>query len=100
MNLLTGGTVFSHPFVIGEIALGGLRNPVRVLKELERLPAASVATNEEVLRLIRDRALGGRGIGYVDAHLLAAVRLSAGATLWTRDKRLLNVARELSLASL
>jgi predicted nucleic acid-binding protein len=50
--------------------------------------------------MIRDRALGGRGIGYVDAHLLAAVRLSAGATLWTRDKRLLNVARELSLASL
>ena len=71
-----------------------------VLKELQRLPVASVATDQEVLRLIRDRALAGRGIGYVDAHLLAAVRLSAGATLWTRDKRLLNVARELSLASL
>ena len=100
VNLLTGGTVLSHPFVIGEIALGGLRNPSRVLKELQRLPVASVATDQEVLRLIRDRALGGRGIGYVDAHLLAAVRLSAGATLWTRDKRLLNVARELSLAPL
>ena len=100
VNLLIGGTVLSHPFVIGEIALGGLRNPARVLNELQRLPVASVATDQEVLRLIRDRALSGRGIGYVDAHLLAAVRLSAGATLWTRDKRLLNVARELSLAPL
>jgi predicted nucleic acid-binding protein len=53
-----------------------------------------------VLRLIRDRALGGRGIGYVDAHLLAAFRSSAGVTWWTRDKRLFSVARELSLASL
>ncbi len=99
VNLLSGGTVLSHPFVIGEIALGRLRNPSRVLTELQRLPAARVATDHEVLRFIRDRALAGRGIGYVDAHLLAAVRLSAGATLWTRDKRLLNVARELSLAA-
>ena len=86
-------------FVIGEIALGGLRNPAPVLKELQRLPVASVATDQEVLRFIRDSALGGRGIGYVDAHLPAAVRLSAGTTLWTRDKRLLNIARELSLAA-
>ncbi len=100
VNLLHGGTVLSHPFVIGEIAIGALRNPARILKELQRLPTASVATDQEVLRFIRDLALGGRGIGYVDAHLLAAVRLSAGATLWTRDKRLLAVARELSLVSL
>ena len=99
VHLLTGGTVLSHPFVIGEIALGGLRNPARVLTELQRLPVACVATDKEVLHLIHDRALSGRGIGNVDAHLLAAVRLSAGATLWTRDKRLLAVARELSLAS-
>ncbi len=98
-NLLRGGSVLSHPFVIGEIALGSLRNPARVLKELQRLPVANVATDQEMLGFIRDRALGGRGIGYVDAHLLAAVQLSAGATRWTRDKRLLGVARELSLAA-
>jgi predicted nucleic acid-binding protein len=98
-KLLTAGAVLAHPFVIGEIALGGLRQRDRVLEELHRLPAARIATDAEVLRFIEAHALFGRGIGYVDAHLLAAVRLSAGATLWTRDKRLRDAARALALAA-
>lgn len=97
VKLLSAAAVLCHPFIVGEISLGGLRS--RVLKELQRLPTASVATDQEVLRFIDDQRLFGRGIGYVDAHLLAAVRLTAGAALWTRDNRLLDTARGLGLAS-
>jgi hypothetical protein len=66
---------------------------------LQDLPQASAATDREVLRFIGQHPLFGLGIGYVDAHLLAAVRLTAGAALWTRDKRLLGVAERLGLAA-
>lgn len=59
---------------------------------LQGLPKARVAEDDEVLRLIEQRKLYGRGIGYVDAHLLAAVLLTPGSRLWARDRRLLNVA--------
>jgi predicted nucleic acid-binding protein len=65
---------------------------------LSKLPQADVATDDEVLFFVERHALLGRGIGYIDAHLLAAVRLAAGAALWTRDKRLHGVADELGLA--
>lgn len=96
-NLLETGTVLAHPFVTGELALGDLRQREIVLSALADLPHANVATDAEVLHFIDRHALFGRGIGYVDAHLLAAVRLSAGATLWTRDKRLHAVADRLGL---
>ena len=96
--LLDTGAVLAHPFVIGELALGNLRQREIVLNALSDLPRTRVATDVEVLHFIDRRRLFGRGIGYIDAHLLAAVQLTAGAELWTKDKRLHGVAVELGLA--
>jgi hypothetical protein len=97
--LLDAGHVLTHPFVAGELALGHLRQPELVLHMLANLPQATVATDAEVLQFIGRHALSGTGIGYVDAHLLAAVRLTAAASIWTRDKILLGVAKRLDLAT-
>lgn len=88
-KLLIQSQVLAHPFVIGELALGNLQNRAAILDALKDLPQAPVATDDEVQSFIEQNSLYGKGIGYIDAHLLAAVRLSPGATLWTRDKRLL-----------
>ncbi len=97
-GLLDGGRVITHPFVIGEIALGHLKPRGEILRLLANLPTAIGATDGEVLEFIDTHKLFGSGIGYIDAHLLAAVKLSAGAALWTRDKRLHSMAAELGLA--
>jgi predicted nucleic acid-binding protein len=94
--LLESGRVLAHPFVIGELALGQLRQRQTILSALQDLPQANAASDAEVLLFIEREALAGRGIGYVDAHLLASARL-AGSTLWTRDKRLSGVAEHLGL---
>lgn len=98
-GLLEVGRVLAHPAMVGEVALGSLRQRTIVLASLRALPQAVVATDEEVLRFIDDNSLAGLGIGYVDAHLLAATRLTADASLWTRDQRLLRTAEHLGLAS-
>lgn len=98
-DFLGRGGVLGHPFVTGELALGNLRQRDIVLRALRRLPQAIVASHEEVLRLVERQPLYGLGIGYVDAHLLAAVRLTEGAKLWTRDRRLRRVAVKLGLAA-
>ncbi len=90
--------MLSHPFVIGELAMGSLKQRDVLLSALQDLPKALVAREDEVLRFLTDRSLFGLGIGYVDAHLLTAVKLMPGSLLWTRDKRLLKVAEGLSLA--
>ncbi|OWJ68552.1 type II toxin-antitoxin system VapC family toxin [Inquilinus limosus] len=95
--LLDSGRVLSHPFVIGELALGHLRQRKTIIPALQNLPQASIATDAEVLLFIERNALAGLGIGYVDVHLLAATRLTAGSALWTRDKRLAGIAERLSL---
>jgi predicted nucleic acid-binding protein len=97
--LLQRDAALIHPFVIGELALGNLRQRELVLRMLSRLPAATVATNAEVSRFIDYNALFGRGVGYVDAHLLTATRLTAGSQLWTLDKRLNHVAVELGMTA-
>jgi predicted nucleic acid-binding protein len=99
VRLLENSQVLVHPFVIGELALGNVRQRANLLAELQYLPPAPVASDQEVLRFIELHELFGLGIGYVDAHLLAAVRLSAGSSLWTRDKRLLAIAVHLGMAS-
>jgi predicted nucleic acid-binding protein len=96
--LLHAGMVIAHPFVIGELALGNLARRALVLTALSDLPQAVVATDAEALHFIERHALFGRGAGYVDIHLLAAARLTAGANLWTRDKRLHGIAVQLGLA--
>lgn len=95
-DLLGRGSVCMHPFVVGEIACGSLSRRSSVLELLQDLPAAVVAEIDEVLGFIERHALHGKGIGYVDAHLLASVALTTGTRLWTRDRRLLGVARELA----
>lgn len=85
-----------HPFVIGELACGDIRNRRQVLQLLATLPVAVVATDPEVLAMIEQRKLMGRGLGWVDAHLLASVVLSR-AQLWTRDKQLAAAAAELNV---
>ena len=97
-HALLTGLILTHPFVIGEIALGQLRERTRLLENLHELPMAVVAADDEVLRLIDRANLFGRGIGYVDAHLLAAARLSGNAALWTRDRLLRDAAQHLGLA--
>ena len=97
--LLDGGEVLAHPFIIGELALGNLRRRYVVLSDLFRLPQADVASNDEVLQLIDRETLFDRGIGYVDAHLLAATRLTTDTRLWTRDRTLNAVAAQLGLAA-
>jgi predicted nucleic acid-binding protein len=98
-GLLETAEVLVHPFVIGEIALGNLRQRALLIAMLKDLPRTAVATDAEVLDFIDRHALFGYGIGYVDAHLLAAVRLTAAASLWTRDKRLQKAATRLGLAA-
>lgn len=95
--LLNRGQVLAHPFVIGELALGGLQQRTSVLEALQNLPASVTATDAEVFNFINVNALHGIGIGYVDAHLLAATRLTSAARLWTLDKRLQTAATRLGL---
>lgn len=80
--------VLTHPFVIGEIACGELKNRQEVLTLLSALPSAVVATDEEVLRLIQRHRMMGKGLGYIDVHLIASAMLTESAQLWTHDKRL------------
>ena len=98
-RLLGMGQVLSHPLVIGELAMGSFRRRDLLLTELGDLPSATVAEEDEVLHFISKHILFGLGIGYIDAHLLAAVRLMPGTLLWTRDKRLSEIANKLALAA-
>ncbi len=98
-HLLQLGSVLGHPFVTGEIALGRLAARAQVLGLLGNLPGAKVATTSETLTFIEHQGLAGSGIGYVDAQLLAATRLTPGARLWTNDKRLSIVSSRLGLAA-
>ena len=86
-----------HPFVVGEIACGSLADRALILDLLQHLPMALVAESHEVLGYIERHNLHGKGIGYVDVHLLASAAIG-GTKLWTRDKRLDAVARELGCA--
>ena len=94
---LNEGEVLMHPFIIGELACGNFARREETLELLGQLPMSRVATHEETLAMIDGRKLMGRGIGYVDAHLLAAVALTPDARLLTKDKRLATVAGSLRL---
>jgi len=91
--ILSRDMVFTHPFVIGELACGNLKNRAQILTDLNRLPSAQVATHEEVLQLVEQRVLWGCGIGWIDGHLLASALLSQ-CELWTLDRQLGKVARD------
>ena len=94
VDLLNDGKVACHPFVVGEIACGNVKNRTSILSLLEALPMALQVEHEEVLVFIDSHDLMGKGLGYIDVHLLASAVLS-GLPLWTLDKKLEKAAEEL-----
>lgn len=97
--VLEAGEVLSHPLVIGDLAMGNLARREQVLTDLAALPQAVVARHDEVMGFIAREALHGLGIGFCDASLLAAVRLTPDARLWTLDRRLAEVTARMNLAA-
>ena len=97
-QLLKANRVFIHPFVIGEVACGNVANRKGVFSVLKSLPALPVMSDYEVLRFIERNRLMGRGIGYIDFHLLTSAALTPPVRLWTNDRRLKEAAEALKLA--
>jgi len=96
-DLLYAGHVATHPFVIGELACGNLAHRESILGLLRALPSSKTATDEEVLQFVNARRMYGRGLGWIDAHLLASACLSR-TPLWTKDRRLASVAASMNAA--
>lgn len=94
---LDARNILSHPFVVGEAAMGYLSPRNEIMEAFDDLPAAVVATDREVLRFIELHQLFGTGVGYIDVHLLVAVQLTFDALLWTYDRRLAGAANRLKL---
>ena len=90
--------LLGHPLVTGEIAMGSLADRAGFLQWLRRLPQATRADDDEVMGLVERRGLFSRGLGFLDAHLLASTLLTPEARLWTRDRRLSEAAAELGVA--
>jgi predicted nucleic acid-binding protein len=97
VSLLREDQVVSHDHVVGELAMGSLRDRRVVLDSMLDLPRAPLAEEAEVRGLIENRQLFARGIGYSDAHILASLVLHGALSLWTRDGRLAAVAGELRI---
>jgi hypothetical protein len=95
---LARGLVLIHPCISGELACGNLKNRPAILSDLHALPPAKLASTAEVLQLVEDRRLWGRGLGWMDVHLLASALLSH-CELWTFDKKLREAAKKLGLIS-
>ncbi len=95
--LLEKGQIRTHPFVVGELACGNLTRRVEMLRLLRELPAVVPATDDEVLAFVERHSLMGVGVGWIDAHLLAAAALTRTA-LWSLDTKLARAARRLDLA--
>jgi predicted nucleic acid-binding protein len=89
-----------HPLVLGELAMGNFANRTRVLEGLMELVPAAVASDDEVLRIIESRALYGKGLGFIDAHLIASALLTPEVQFWSRDKRLVSAAFEAGITVL
>jgi predicted nucleic acid-binding protein len=96
IGLLEAELVSMHPWVVGELACGNLANRANTLYLLGSLPRVAVATDDEVLFFIDKHSISGRGVGYLDMHLLSAAALG-NQKIWTRDGRLSEVASSLGL---
>ena len=95
-DLLDAGEVATHPFIVGELACGNMVNRAEILRLLSALPTVKVATHDEAFRLTETRRLHGRGIGWIDVHLLASALLSQTG-LWTRDRSLHSLVKTLGI---
>jgi predicted nucleic acid-binding protein len=96
-QLLNANRVSLHPMIIGELACGNLRNRAELLSLWQQLPKINEASYQEVLQSIDHLHWMGKGIGFVDAHLLASTLLTPGTTLWTQDARLHKLAQQLGI---
>lgn len=96
-KLLNDGYVTCHLFIIGEIACGNLKNRSEILSLLQALPMTIQAEHEEVLQFIENNQLMGKGLGYIDIHLITSAIL-AGISIWTLDKKLNKVSESLGLS--
>lgn len=99
-NLLDNEEILMHPFVVTELALGSLKDRKRTLAELDLMDMIALADLSDVRRLIEARSLYSRGIGLVDAHLIASCLITPGVHLWTRDSRLADAARCIGIHAL
>lgn len=97
-ELLKAGKILIHPFMIGEVVLDSLGDHDKIIACLLEMPRPNVASETDVLSLIKNRFLAGSGIGYADAHLLASTRLTPESLLWTRDTRPKRVAQAMDAA--
>jgi predicted nucleic acid-binding protein len=95
-NLLNEGHVVCHPFIVGELACGNLSNRSEILSLLQALPLVNHAEHEEVMHFIDNYSLMGKGLGYIDMHLIASAILTK-APIWTLDKKLKEVSSKLGL---
>ena len=94
---LVDGEIVIHPFVTGELACGTIKNRAEFLRDLNCLPSSTSATDVEVLQLLEAHKLWGRGLGWIDVHLLASAMLS-NSRLWTLDSQLKRAAFDLNVA--
>jgi predicted nucleic acid-binding protein len=95
-KLLNDGEVVSHPFIVGELACGNLKNRREILIYLQSIPIAILAEDGEVLKFIENYQLMGKGLGYIDVHLIAAALLT-DTPLWTFDKTLDKITKKIGI---
>jgi predicted nucleic acid-binding protein len=95
-KLLNDGEVVCHPFIVGELACGNLRNRYEIFSYLQSLPMTILAEDDEVLKFIEDNQLMGKGLGYIDVHLMASAVLT-DVSLWTLDKTLDKLTKKIGI---
>ena len=96
VRLLEQGLVVCHPFIIGELACGGIKNRHEIFNLLNDLPSSDVLDHHDIMEFIEHRKIMNKGIGYVDVHLLGSALVSE-SPLWTFDKALRKIANQLSI---
>ncbi len=95
-RLLNDGDVVRHPFIVGELACGNLKNRIEILSLLQAIPTATEVEHEDVMQFIENHLLMGSGLGYIDMHLLASALLTE-VSIWTLDKRLDEISTKLGI---
>ena len=95
-KLLNDGGVVCHPFIVGELACGNLKNRHEILTFLQSLPMTILAEDGEVLKFIENHQLMGKGLGYIDVHLIAAAVLT-DVPIWTFDKTLEKITKKIGI---
>jgi len=98
-TLLNNGDVICHPFIVGELACGNIKNRAEILGLLQLLPMVIQVEHEELLQFIDTNSLMGKGLGYVDVHLSASAVLT-GVPIWTLDKSLARINKKLNISYL